>query len=182
MQSPAYEFGAETFTPMLTTLSNLLDKGAAHAAAAGLDPAALAQGRLAPDMFTLAQQVEQACAYATGFVRLMTGAEPPPFEGADASLADLKARIGHALAVLKATPPAACDGAEDRTVTLPLRDGLVLEAKGYQVLRDWFLPHFYFHVVTAYDILRHAGVPIGKLDYLAHVAYAIRQTGAAPAA
>ena len=133
-------------------------------------------------MFTLAQQVEQACSYATGFVRLMTGAEPPAVQAADATLADLKARIAHALSVLEAAPAAAFEGAEDRTVTIPLRDGLVLQAKGYQVLRDWSLPHFYFHVVTAYDILRHAGVPIGKLDYLAHVAYAIRQTGAAPAA
>jgi len=182
MQNPAYEFAIQTFKPMLSTLANLLDKGAAHAAATGLDPAALVEGRLAPDMFTLAQQVEQACAYAIGAVRSLTGAEPPAFEGADASFADLKARIAHALAFVESAPAAAFAGAEDRTVTLPLRGGLVLEAKGYQVLRDWSLPHFYFHVVTAYDILRHAGAPIGKLDYLAHVGYAIRQAGAAPAA
>lgn len=179
MQNVTYELGAQTFTPMLTTLSNLIDKGAAHAAAAGLDPAALAQGRLAPDMFTLAQQVEQACSYATGFVRLMTGAEPPAFQAADATLADLKARIAYALSVLEAVPAAAFEGAEDRTVTIPLRGGLVLEAKGYQVLRDWFLPHFYFHLVTAYDILRHAGVQLGKRDYLSHVIVHLRpKTGA----
>ena len=76
-------------------------------------------------------------------------------------------------------PASAYEGAEDRAIKFPLIENLVFEANGFQYLRDWSLPHFYFHVVTAYDILRHNGIEIGKRDYLSHVGYAVHQRASA---
>jgi hypothetical protein len=76
-------------------------------------------------------------------------------------------------------PKSAFDGAEDRRIVIPLFNELVLDMKGGQLLRDWFLPHFYFHVITAYGILRHTGVPLGKLDYMSHIGGSVRPKDAA---
>jgi hypothetical protein len=170
-----YGMATGTFVPMLRTLSGLLDKGAQHAKARGFEPAVLVDARLAPDMFPLVRQVQIACDHAKNGVATLMGQEPPRFEDTERTLEDLKVRIARTIAYLEAAPEAAFEGAEDRDVTVPLRDELVLEMKGARYLRDWALPHFYFHVVTAYDILRHNGVEIGKRDYLSHVGDAIRQ-------
>lgn len=169
-----YEMSIGTFAPMLRTLSDLLDKGANHMREQKRDPDTLADARLAPDMFNLTRQVQVACDHAKTAGALLTGTTAPRFEDNEKTLAELKERIARTVSYIETVPATAFDGAAERRIQFPLRDGLSLDMNGLQFLRDWTLPHFYFHVVTAYDIIRHSGVPIGKRDYLAHVGYAIR--------
>jgi hypothetical protein len=163
----------DTFVPMLRSLSELLDKGADHARAKKLDPASLVDARLAPDMFPLVQQVQIACDQAKNSTARLIGMEPPHFEDSEQTLDQLKTRIAATIDYLKGARAAAFEGAEDREIKISLPNDLQLEMTGLQFLRDWSLPHFYFHIVTAYDILRHSGVEIGKRDYLSHIAAAI---------
>jgi uncharacterized protein len=175
MKSPVYTMAIETFVPMLHTLSTILDKGAQYASAKTFDSAVLMNARLAPDMFPLVRQVQIACDHAKDSTAHLMGQEPPRFENNEQTLDEIKARIARTIDYLQSARPAAFEGAEDRDIMIPLPNNLALEMKGLQFLRDWALPHFYFHLVTAYDILRHNGVDIGKRDYLSHVAGAIRQ-------
>jgi uncharacterized protein len=161
-----------SFAPMLRSLSEVLDKGAAHAVDAGLD---LVNARLAPDMFTLAQQVQQACHYARDGVARLTGQPSTAMPDAETTLVGLKAQIIRTIEVVRAAPAAAFDGAEDRDCSIAIGEDLVIEMDGARFLTGWSLPHFYFHVVTAYDILRHCGVAIGKNDYLSQVGGFIRK-------
>jgi len=170
-----YTMATETFVPMLRSLSGLLDKGAEHARTAKSDPAALVQARLAPDMYTLAQQVQLACVNAADSIARLTGQEPPKFENDEKTIEQLKARIARTIEYLEKVPQRAFDGAEDREIRIPIPElSAEFQMNGLQLLRDWALPHFYFHVVTAYDILRHKGVEIGKRDYLSYVGGYIR--------
>jgi hypothetical protein len=164
----------DTFVPMLGTLSTLLDKGAEHMRATGIQPDTLVDAQLAPDMFPLAKQVQIACDQVKSAAARLTGQEPPKFEDNERTLDELKARIQRTLDYVKSVPASAYQGAEKRRVGFPLMNDLVLDMDSVQYLRDWAFPNFYFHVVTAYDILRNQGVQIGKQDYLAHAAYAIR--------
>jgi hypothetical protein len=175
MSISVHAIASGTFVPMLRSLSRVLDKGAAHADAKKFDPAVLVKARLAPDMFTLAQQVQLACHHAKDAMARLTGQDPPQYGSADETFDELKARIRSTIEALESTPAAAFEGAEDRDVVIPLPGGeMAFEMKGYQLLRDWALPHFYFHVVTAYDILRHNGVDIGKRDYVGNVSGYLR--------
>jgi hypothetical protein len=149
----------------LTILSTLLDKGEAHARESGGDPLALLASRLAPDMLTLAGQVQRASDTAKFAVARLTGAEAPSFADEEASFDELRERCARTSAYLQSIAPAAFDGSETRMVsfggganqwTLP----------GDRYLLQFALPNFFFHVTTAYDILRHVGVPVGKRDYL----------------
>ena len=175
MTFTVHSMAMDTFVPMLGTLSTLLDKGAEHMRAKGLAPDALLEARLAPDMFPLARQVQIACDSAKSAAARLTGQEPPKFEDNEQTLDQLKTRVRRTLDYVQGVPSSAYAGAETRRVNFPLFDDLVLDMDGMQFLRDWVLPNFYFHVVTAYDILRNQGVQIGKQDFLAHAAYAIRQ-------
>jgi hypothetical protein len=161
---------------MLKSLSNILDKGAEHASARKSDPAALVNARLAPDMYTLAQQVQIACDQAKDATARLTGQDAPQFENIEKTIDELKARIAKTIDYLQSVRAAAFKGAEDRKIIIPIpENNMEFEMNGLQFLRDWALPHFYFHVVTAYDILRHNGVDIGKRDYLSQVGGYIRQ-------
>ena len=170
-----YTLTIETFAPMLNTLSMLLDKGAAHVRAKGSDPNTLVGARLAADMYPLSTQVQLACHHPRDATARLTGSTPPKFENAELTFEDLKIHTENTVAYLKSLSPEAFDGAEDRKIEIPLLDGLVFEANGCELLRDWSIPHFYFHVVTAYDILRHNGVAIGKRDYMNHIGPHIRR-------
>ncbi len=174
MSLTMHSMAMDTFVPMLGTLSALLDKGAEQMKAKGLAPDTLVEARLAPDMFPLARQVQIACDSAKSAAARLTGQEPPASEDNEKTLAELKTRIGRTLDYVGSIPSSAYEGAETRRVGFPLGNDFVLDMNGVQYLRDWVLPNFYFHVVTAYDILRNQGVQIGKQDYLAHAAYAIR--------
>ena len=169
-----YDITVEAFTPMLRTLSTLLDKGAEHAKAKGFDPAVLVNARLAPDMFPLSRQVQIACDQAKNAAARLRGQEPPVFPDDETTIDQLRARIERTLEYMATAKAAEFEGGEDRDIVMPLRGDMVLEVKGLGFARDWTIPHFYFHVVTAYDILRHNGVELGKRDYLGHVASAIR--------
>jgi hypothetical protein len=179
MKSPIQAIAIDTFVPMLRSLLKILDKGAQHAQAKSFDGAVLANARLAPDMFPLIRQVQIACDMAKNGVARLMGQEPPRFEDNEQTLDDLKARVAKTIEYLEKADRGALQGGEDREIKIPFPDGRRLEMKGLEYLRDWTLPHFYFHVVTAYDILRHNGVEIGKLDYLSHVGHAIRPRDAA---
>jgi len=172
MANLMYAFSVETFIPVLQNLSDLLDKAAAQK---GAEAELLVEAQLAPDMFPLSKQVQIACDMAKSGAARLAGVEPPKFEDNEKTLAELKARIEKTLAFIQSVPASAFDGAETRQVAFPLRDGMSLQADGARFLKDWCLPNFYFHVVTAYDILRHKGVEIGKPDYLARSRDLIRQ-------
>jgi hypothetical protein len=167
----------DSFVGMLGDLSNVLGKGAEHAKAKKLDEAVLVNARLAPDMYTLAQQVQVACDNAKNGTARIIGREPPHHDDNEKTIDELKARIAKTIDHLKGLPNAAFEGAADRKIVMDLQNGLELEMTGAQFLKDWALPHFYFHVVTAYDILRHNGVEIGKRDFMGHVGAYIRQRG-----
>lgn len=173
MTITVYAMAMETFIPMLRTLSNLIDKGAEQLKAQGKDPQALVQARLAPDMFALVRQVQIACDHAKNAAARLTGREPPKMEDNEQTLEQLKSRIKRTLEYVEGVSANAYEGAAKRQIVFPLIDDLVVDVNGTQYLRDWALPNFYFHLVTAYDILRNQGVDIGKKDFLAHVGYAI---------
>ena len=177
MSFTLYSMAMDTFVPMLGTLSNLLDKGAEHMKAKGQEPNSLTDARLAPDMFPLARQVQIACDQVKSVAARLSGQEPPKFEDNEKTLDDLKARIRRTLDYVKGVPASSYQGAETRRVGFPLMEGYELDMDGAQYVRDWAFPNFYFHVVTAYDILRNQGVQIGKQDYLAHAGYAIKRKG-----
>jgi hypothetical protein len=162
-----------SFVPMLESLSAILDKAEAHAKATKLD---LVDTRLAPDMLTLAKQVQLACDNACNGAARLSAQMPPMFEDDETTIADLKARIAKSIAYLRGLPATSFDGAEDRDCTFPMPNNpkLAFGMNGLDFLRAWALPHFYFHVVTAYDILRHNGVAIGKPDYLSQVGAFVR--------
>ncbi|WP_165190647.1 DUF1993 domain-containing protein [Caulobacter soli] len=158
-----------TFTQMLRNLSGQLDKGAAFAADSGLAPSDLIDARLAPDMFPLSDQVRFTCHQATQAVARLTGQTPPDLAEAAPDFEGLKALIAATIAKLEATSASAFDGAAERAIELIMPNGIIFDMTGDQYLRDWALPQFYFHLVTAYDLLRHRGVALGKPDYVAHV-------------
>lgn len=173
MKISMHTMAVDSFVPLLESLSQILDKGDAHAKAAKLD---LVSARLAPDMFTLAQQVQLACDNASNGAARLCDQSAPAQADDEKTIADLRARIAKTVAYLRSLPAAAFEGAEERDCTIPIPNDpkLVIAMNGLQFLRAWALPHFYFHVVTAYDILRHNGVVIGKRDYLSQVGAFIR--------
>jgi uncharacterized protein len=168
MKTSMHDLTVGTFVPMLRSLLQIFDKAIAQAAERKIDLAALPEARLAPDMFPLTRQVQIACDTAKGAVARLMGEEPPRHDDNEKTIDDLKARIAKTIAYMQGARAGAFEGAEHRAVLFPLIDNLVFDSNGFEYLRDWALPHFYFHVVTAYDILRHAGFDIGKRDYLSH--------------
>ena len=149
----------------LKNLSAILTKAEAHAAARKIDPAVLLGSRLYPDMFALTRQVQIACDTAKGAVARLAGLEVPKHEDTEQTFPELQLRIAKVVAFIESIGPQQLDGSEERKITLTLR-GQETVFTGLQYLTGFVLPNFYFHVVTAYDILRHNGVEIGKRDFL----------------
>ena len=160
-----YQASVPFFLRMLANLRAILEKGEAHAAARKFDAAVLVQARLAPDMLPLARQVQIASDNAKGCAARLAGVNPPRFEDTESTFAELLARIDKTVAFLKTLQPGQIDGSEERDIKLPLPNG-TLDFKGLPYLVHFAIPNFTFHVVTAYNILRHNGVPIGKTDFL----------------
>jgi hypothetical protein len=157
--------------PMIRALRNLsaiLKKGAADAKTRKYDPKVLVEGRLYPDMFHLARQVQIATDVAKGAAARLAGMQPPKYADDESTFPELVARIDRTIKYLRTFKRGQFEDAEDRTIRLPLRSG-TLEFKGLPYLTGWVLPNFYFHVTTAYAILRHNGVAIGKMDFLGKV-------------
>ena len=170
----------ETFVAVLTTLSELLDKAEKHCQDRRMDPSELLTARLAPDMYPFHVQIRLACYQARDGMARLLGQQSPPRPGADdATFAGLKTLIRETAESVAAIEPQALVGAENRRVEMPLERPLALEADGLHFLCRWSLPNFYFHVVTAYDILRHKGLAIGKRDYMSHIGPFLRPHKAA---
>ena len=154
------------FEAMLGNLNYLLDKAQHFIEAKGCDPTAITQYRLAPDMLPFTRQVLIACDAAKNGVARISGVEAPKYPDDEKTIAELKARIFKTLDYLNSVPPSALDGTEDKDITFPVgRDSMrTMKAEAY--LKLWVLPNLFFHITTAYNILRHNGVEIGKRDYL----------------
>jgi hypothetical protein len=160
-----YQAFAPAVLQMLNSLATLLDKAAAHARAKGIDPKQLIEARLAPDMLPFVAQVRIATDHAKGMTARLSGRENPKYQDDETTFDELKARLAKTIAFVKSVPAAEFEGAEDREVTVTLRSG-PLTLSGQRYLAHFALPNFYFHVTTAYDILRHNGLEIGKRDFI----------------
>jgi uncharacterized protein len=160
-----YDFTVPVLQRSLKALDAVLTKAEADAEARKIDPAVFLQSRLAPDMFPLLKQVQLASDFAKGTAARLAGVEPPSFPDDEQTFADLHARIAKTLDVLDGLDRAAFDGAETREVSMKVRG----ETRTFQplvFLTQVGLPNFFFHAATAYDILRHNGVALGKRDFI----------------
>lgn len=166
MSISMYKASAPIFVQFLTSLSNVLDKAAAHAEAKKIDPSVLLNARLFPDMFALVRQVRAATDHAANACGKLAGVEPPQFANNEATIAELKERIDKTIAFIGTLTPAQIDGSEDKTITFTFPSGATREFTGQSLLLNFSLPNFYFHAATAYDILRHNGIEIGKRDFM----------------
>lgn len=153
------------FVRMLGNLVKFIEKAEAHAQAKKFDPSVYLTARLAPDMLPFTRQVQIACDTAKFCMARLGGVEAPKHEDNEASLGDLKARISKTLTFIQSVPADQIVGTEDKDINVPRRDG-VLVMKGEAYLKHFATPNFYFHVTTAYALLRHYGVELGKADFL----------------
>ncbi|MBB3176041.1 DUF1993 family protein [Variovorax sp. Sphag1AA] len=160
-----YDISVPVFTRGLGQLSYILDKGLAHAKEAGIDPSQLVNARLAPDMFTLAGQIQSASDASKFGVARIAGVTGPSFPDTEATYEELQARVAKTIDYLGTVDRALIDDHEDREVIMKVR-GNELKFTAQRYLLQFAFPNFFFHITTAYDILRHSGVPLGKLDYL----------------
>ena len=160
-----YQASAPRFANTLKNLSAILDKAKAHAEARKIDEQVLISSRLFPDMFALARQVQIACDSAKGAVARLAGVEIPKHEDTEKTFDELNARIAKTIAFIDGVKAAQVDGSEDKEIVLKLR-GKDVPFKGLQYLLGFAWPNFYFHATTAYNILRHNGVEVGKQDFI----------------
>jgi len=163
-----YQASVPAMIKTLSNLRNLLEKASTHTEAKKIDPSVLVNARLYPDMFPLSRQVQIATDMAKGAASRLAGQEVPSYEDNEATFPELIARLDKTIALLATFKPGDIDGSEDRTITLPMRDR-TLTFKGLPYLIDYVLPNVYFHTTTAFAILRHNGVEIGKKDFLGKV-------------
>jgi hypothetical protein len=165
-----YTASVPVFQHMLRNLSHLLDKGEASALTRKFDPSVLTNFRLAPDMLPFTRQILIACDAAKNGVARISGVEAPKFEDNEATFPELKARIQKTLDYLATVPASAIDGTEDKQITFPVGRETTRTMSAQAYLTTWALPNFFFHITTAYAMLRHNGVDVGKADYLAGAA------------
>jgi hypothetical protein len=160
-----YEASGPRFVSMLRNLDAILAKAQAYAVAKKIDPAVLIDARLFPGMLPFVKQVQIATDHAKGAVARLAGVEVPKFEDTEQSFDDLRARLAKTIAFVESVSAAQVDGAEEREIALRV-GGQDLTFKGMSYLLGFAIPNFYFHLVTAYNILRHNGLEIGKRDYI----------------
>jgi len=157
---------APAFAKMLSAMLTWLDAAKAHAEARKFSPDAYLALRLAPDMLPFTKQIQIASDAAKGCVARLADQEMPKYEDNEATLEELAARIRKTRDFVLSVPAEAFEGSEAREITIPRRTGEPLKFDGITYLRNFALPNFYFHATTTYALLRHAGVPLGKNDYL----------------
>ncbi len=160
-----YQASVPLFVKTLTNLNGVLEKARAHGEARKIDPLALLTARLFPDMLNLTRQVQIATDFARGTSARLAGIEPPAVEDTEASFEALIARVGQTVAFLRTLAPAQIDGSEAREIVRPIR-GEPHQFSGINYLLQFSLPNFFFHTTTAYAILRHNGVEVGKADFI----------------
>ena len=158
-----YTYSVPLFIKSLGGLKTVLTKAEAHAKEAGIAEADFLADRLAPDMFPLVKQVQVACDNAKGATARLAGVEAPKYEDTEATFAELQARIDKTLAFIQSVPEGAFEDAATRQIVLPYFPDKYMT--GFDYLREYVLPNFFFHVVTAYAIVRKNGAPIGKADF-----------------
>ncbi|RON87205.1 DUF1993 domain-containing protein [Pseudomonas fluorescens] len=163
-----YAMTIPRFTHMLRSLTAILSKGEACAVERGYDPQVLLEARLAPDMHNLATQVQYTCTQAQDTVQRLTQ-QPLTKLTPPANMAAAKALIESTLEMLAAANPAQIDASADKNIAIELQNGIAFDMTGREYAVDWAMPQFYFHLITAYNILRHNGVPLGKADYVQHM-------------
>jgi hypothetical protein len=166
MTSAMYTSSVPVFKQLLSALKAILAQASAHAAARSIEPDAFLQARLYPDMFPLIKQVQIATDFARGVSARLAGVDVPSFEGKEQSFSDLDGLLAQTLEFLDSVTPAQFVGSETKEIVL--RPGTPKEKKlgGQAYLSNYGLPQFLFHVTTAYALLRHNGVPIGKRDFM----------------
>ena len=160
-----YQASVPVFIRMLNNLATILEKAAAHADAKKIDPAVLINFRLYPDMFAFVKQIQVAVDAAKNGAARLAGLEPPEFENTEKTFPELIERVKKTIAYLETFKPEQIDGTEEREITLT-RGETSVTYLGQAFLLNRVLPNLYFHITTAYDILRHNGVELGKRDYL----------------
>jgi hypothetical protein len=165
MSLSMYQASVPPAIQTLRALKAILGKAQAHCDARKIDPNAFLQSRLFPDMFPLTRQVQIACDMAKGAAARLAGADVPSWADTETTFAELQARVDQTIAYLASFSAEQIDGSEARPISIPLRDRTV-EFDGQTYLTTWVLPNFHFHVTTAYNLLRHGGVEIGKRDFL----------------
>ena len=157
---------APMFVVLLNNLNTWLDKAEAHATAKKIDMDVLLSARLAPDMLPLRGQIALATAFAKNTVCRLAGDPPPDYPDTDVTLAQLRARIARTIDIVQSYPAAKFDGADERSITVNMGPEIKVTMTGADYLMKFALPNFYFHTTTAYDILRHNGLDLGKKDFL----------------
>ena len=165
MKISMYALSHDVFHKALTQLLHVMEKGVANAKARNFDSSVLVGARLAPDMLPFVKQIQLTSDFAKNSMARLAGIDPPKFEDNEATMDELFARVRRTLEYIDSVPAAALEGSETRDIKIPLRDRTV-EFKGLEFLQKWALPNFFFHHVTAYNLLRHNGVDIGKKDFL----------------
>jgi hypothetical protein len=165
MKISMYAASHDVFKQALTQLLHVMEKGVANAKARNFDTGVLVNARLAPDMLPLVKQIQLTSDFAKNSMARLAAVDPPKFEDNETTMDELFARVRKTIEYIDSVPAASLDGSEDRDIKIPLRDRTV-EFKGLEFLQKWALPNFFFHHVTAYNLLRHNGVDIGKRDFL----------------
>jgi uncharacterized protein len=165
MSLSMYQASIPAFVQMLNNLSAILDKAEAHARNRKIDPEVLLNYRLAPDMLPFVRQIQIASDQAKGAAARLAGVEVPKHDDTEKTFADLKARLARSVAFVQSFKPSDIDGSEDREISLKLGEH-TMSFKGQPYPVHFVMPHFYFHCTTAYDILRHCGVELGKRDFI----------------
>ncbi|WP_372827927.1 DUF1993 family protein [Polaromonas sp.] len=161
-----YQASVPVFKQMLGALGNVLAKAEAHATARKIEPNALLQARVYPDMFALLRQVQIACDFAKSVSARIAGVEVPAYDDKEESFSDLQARIAKTLAFVESLSAAQIDGSEERRIVTQAGTPKEKIFSGQSYLLNYGLPNFFFHTTTAYAILRHSGVEVGKKDYI----------------
>jgi hypothetical protein len=169
MSTNLYAPSVPAFLQMLKSLSSILTKAAAHAEAKKIDPSVFVNARLAPDMHPLVRQIQMVSDTAKGASARLAGVDVPSMPDTEATIAELQQRIAKTADFLNTLKPAQFEGSAERSVELPVGGGQKMTFKGATYLSHFALPNFYFHAATAYDILRHNGVEIGKRDFLGSI-------------
>ena len=162
-----FEYPAQAFLRALTTLSTLLRKAEEHVREHRIEPSALLTARLFPDMFPLTKQVQTLCDTARRVVSRLAGIQPPSVEDSETTFDELQARISETAKFVSAHAPAALTGAITRSIEFKMQGTRTLPASQY--LARFAIPNLYFHLATAYNIMRHNGVTLGKMDFLGNL-------------
>jgi len=165
MKISMYAMSHDVFKKALTQLLHVMEKGVANAKARNFDTSVIVGARLAPDMLPFVKQIQLTSDFAKNSMARLAGVDPPKFEDNETTMDELFARVRKTIEYIDSVPAASLDGSEDRDIKIPLRDRTV-EFQGLEFLQKWALPNFFFHHVTAYNLLRHNGVDIGKKDFL----------------